>query len=158
MRKIFFCAFLILLINSAYLFSFGEPTLFYIFNVLFHVGLGVVLIIPFSIYTYQYLGRSLQAHIQKKQISTLGQVGSIGIIVGIISGGYLMIVGATTPYRWLLITHIVQYKCWEYSPLHPPTKRQGTPHTIVEKNKHRRAGGCCHFPDRRETYTTLSAE
>ena len=107
MRKIFFCAFLILLINSAYLFSFGEPTLFYIFNVLFHVGLGVVLIIPFSIYTYQYLGRSLQAHIQKKQISTLGQVGSIGIIVGIISGGYLMIVGATTPYRWLLITHIV---------------------------------------------------
>ena len=107
MRKIFFCAFLILLINSAYLFSFGEPTLFYIFNVLFHVGLGVVLIIPFSIYTYQYLGRSLQAHIQKKQISTLGQVGIIGIIVGIISGGYLMIVGATTPYRWLLITHIV---------------------------------------------------
>ena len=107
MRKIFFYAFLILLINSAYLFSFGEPTLFYIFNVLFHVGLGVVLIIPFSIYTYQYLGRSLQAHIQKKQISTLGQVGSIGIIVGIISGGYLMIVGATTPYRWLLITHIV---------------------------------------------------
>ena len=107
MRKIFFCAFLILLINSAYLFSFGEPTLFYIFNVLFHVGLGVVLIIPFSIYTYQYLGRNLQAHIQKKQISTLGQVGSIGIIVGIISGGYLMIVGATTPYRWLLITHIV---------------------------------------------------
>ena len=107
MRKIFFCAFLILLINSAYLFSFGEPTLFYISNVLFHIGLGVVLIIPFSIYTYQYLRRNLQAHIQKKQISTLGQVGSIGIIVGIISGGYLMIVGATTPYRWLLITHIV---------------------------------------------------
>ena len=107
MRKLSLITFLILLINSAYLFSFGEPTLFYIFNVLFHVGLGVVLIIPFSIYTYQYLGRSLQAHIQKKQISTLGQVGSIGIIVGIISGGYLMIVGATTPYRWLLITHIV---------------------------------------------------
>ena len=107
MRKIFFCAFLILLINSAYLFSFGEPTLFYIFNVLFHVGLGVVLIIPFSIYTYQYLRRSLQTHIQKEQVSTLGQLGGIGIIVGIITGGYLMIVGATTPYRWLLITHIV---------------------------------------------------
>ena len=107
MRKLSLITFLILLINSAYLFSFGEPTLFYIFNVLFHVGLGVVLIIPFSIYTYQYLRRSLQAHIQEKQISTLGQAGSIGIIVGIISGGYLMIVGATTPYRWLLITHIV---------------------------------------------------
>ena len=97
MRKIFFCAFLILLINSVYLFSFGEPTLFYISNVLFHVGLGVALIIPFGIYIYR----------QFKQISTLGRVGSIGIIVGIISGGYLMVVGATTPYRWLLITHIV---------------------------------------------------
>ena len=107
MRKLSLIIFLILLINSAYLFSFGEPTLFYIFNVLLHVGLGVILIIPFSIYTYQYLRRSSQTHIQKKEISTLGQAGSIGIIVGIISGGYLMIVGATTPYRWLLITHIV---------------------------------------------------
>jgi len=107
MRKIFFCAFLILLINSAYLFSFGEPTLFYIFNVLLHVGLGVILIIPFCIYVYRHFGRNLQVHIQKKRISTLGQIGIIGIVVGIISGGYLMIVGATTPYRWLLITHII---------------------------------------------------
>ena len=97
MRKLSLIIFLILLINSAYLFSFGEPTLFYIFNVLFHVGLGVILIIPFSIYTYR----------QFKQIPILGQIGIIGIAVGIISGGYLMIVGATTPYRWLLITHIV---------------------------------------------------
>lgn len=97
MRKLSLAAFLILLLNSAYLFSFGEPTLFYIFNVLLHVGLGVLLIIPFSIYVYRYV----------KQIPKLGQVGSIGIVVGIISGGYLMIVGATTPYRWLLITHIV---------------------------------------------------
>ena len=97
MRKLSLIIFLILLINSAYLFSFGEPTLFYIFNVLFHVGLGVILIIPFSIYTYRRF----------KHIPILGQIGIIGIVVGIISGGYLMIVGATTPYRWLLITHIV---------------------------------------------------
>ena len=96
MRKFIFCVFLILLLNSAYLFSFGEPTLFYISNVLFHVGLGVLLIIPFSIYVYR----------QFKRTSRLGQVAIIGIVVGIISGGYLMIVGATTPYRWLLITHI----------------------------------------------------
>ena len=97
MRKLSLILFLILLINSAYLFSFGEPTLFYIFNVLFHVGLGVVLTIPFSIYIYRHF----------KRISILGQIGIIGIVVGIISGGYLMIVGATTPYRWLLITHII---------------------------------------------------
>ncbi len=117
MRKLSLAAFLILLLNSAYLFSFGEPTLFYIFNVLLHVGLGIVLILPFSIYVYKHLGRglqahiqkrrSLQAHVQKRKNATLGQIGIIGIGVGIISGGYLMIVGAITPYRWLLITHIV---------------------------------------------------
>ena len=97
MKKLSFCAFLLLLLNSAYLFSFGEPTLFYIFNVLLHVGLGIVLIIPFTIYGYK----------QFRSVSKLGQVGIIGIALGVISGGYLMIVGATTPYRWLLITHIV---------------------------------------------------
>ena len=107
MRKISLSAFLILLLNSAYLFSFGEPTLFYIFNVLLHVGLGIVLILPFSIYVYKYLARSSQADNQKERISILGQTGAIGIIVGVITGGYLMIVGATTPYRWLLIAHIV---------------------------------------------------
>lgn len=97
MRKIALSAFLILLINSSYLFGFGEPTLFYIFNVLLHVGLGSVLILPFGIYTYKQFSR----------ISTLGRMGIIGIAIGIVTGGYLMIVGATTPYRWLLILHIV---------------------------------------------------
>ena len=97
MRKLSLAAFLILLFNSAYLFSLGEPTLFYIFNVLLHVGLGIVLILPFCIYTYKKF----------KRVSKLGQIGMIGIAVGIITGFYLMIVGATTPYRWLLITHIV---------------------------------------------------
>ena len=87
MRKISLSIFLILLLNSAYLFSFGEPTLFYIFNVLLHVGLGIVLILPFSIYVYK----------QFRRMSTLGRVSIIGIAGGIISGGYLMIVGATTP-------------------------------------------------------------
>ncbi len=97
MRKLSFYAFLILLLNSTYLFSFGEPTLFYISNVLLHVGLGIALILPFSIYAYK----------QFKRISTLGRIGILGISIGISSGGYLMIVGATTPYHWLLITHIV---------------------------------------------------
>ena len=97
MRKLSLAAFLILLLNSAYLFSFGEPTLFYISNVLLHVGFGIVLILPFCIYTYKKF----------KRVSKLGQIGSIGIAIGIITGVYLMIVGATTPYRWLLITHII---------------------------------------------------
>ena len=107
MRKLSLAAFLILLLNSAYLFSFGEPTLFYIANVLLHVGLGIVLILPFSIYIYKHLRRSLQSLMPKQKVSKLGQIGVIGIGIGIITGLYLMVVGAITPYRWLLITHIV---------------------------------------------------
>ena len=43
--KLLLLGFLILLINSAYLISFGEPTLFYIGNVLLHIVLGVALIV-----------------------------------------------------------------------------------------------------------------
>ncbi|MDE0313685.1 MAG: tetratricopeptide repeat protein [Candidatus Poribacteria bacterium] len=97
MRKLSVLVFLILLLNSAYLFSFGEPTLFYILNILFHLALGIVLIVPFAIYLFQKF----------KNISSLGRIGVFGLIVGIATGGWLMVVGATTPYRWLLITHII---------------------------------------------------
>ena len=97
MRKFSIYVFLILLLNSAYLFSFGEPTLFYIFNVLLHLALGIVLIIPFSIYLYQKFNI----------LSPYGRVGVFGLLVGIASGVSLMIVGATTPFRWILITHII---------------------------------------------------
>ena len=46
-RKLSLFGFLFLLLNSAYLISFGEPTLFYISNVLIHVVVGILLIIPF---------------------------------------------------------------------------------------------------------------
>ena len=97
MRKFSVCVFLILLLNSAYLFSFGEPTLFYIFNVLLHLALGIALIIPFSIYLYQKFNI----------LFSYGRVGVFGLLVGIASGVFLMIVGATTPFRWILITHII---------------------------------------------------
>ncbi len=97
MRKFSVYVFLILLLNSAYLFSFGEPTLFYILNVLFHLALGIALIIPFSIYLYQKFNI----------LSPNGRVGVFGLLVGIASGVSLMIVGATTPFRWILITHII---------------------------------------------------
>ena len=97
MRKFIISVFLLLLLNSAYLFSFGEPTLFYISNILLHLVLGVLLVIPFSAYLYKTL----------KKITSLGRVSVICIIVGIVTGVCLMIVGATTPYRWILYTHII---------------------------------------------------
>lgn len=97
MRKFIILVFLLLLLNSAYLFSFGEPTLFYISNILLHLVLGILLIIPFSVYLFKTL----------KRITSLGRGSVICIIVGIVTGVWLMIVGATTPYRWILYTHII---------------------------------------------------
>ena len=63
-RKLSFVGFLFLLLNSAYLISYGEPTLFYIGNVLIHVVVGVALVIPFIGYVRRHfagvsnLGRS----------------------------------------------------------------------------------------------------
>ncbi len=94
--KLSFFGFFFLLLNSAYLFSFGEPNLFYIGNVLIHVVVGVVLVIPFIGYVRkQFAGMSI-----------IGKGGIIGLGLGAVSGGGLMFVGATTPNRWLLIIHI----------------------------------------------------
>ena len=95
--KLLLLGFLVLLINSAYLISFGEPTLFYIGNVLIHIVLGVALIVPFIVYVCKRFDG----------MSIIGKGGVISLGIGIISGVYLMFVGATTPNRWLLILHIV---------------------------------------------------
>ena len=95
--KLLLLGFLVLLINSAYLISFGEPTLFYIGNVLLHIVLGVVLIVPFIVYVCKRFDG----------MSIIGKGGVISLGIGAISGVYLMFVGATTPNRWLLILHIV---------------------------------------------------
>ena len=95
--KLCFVAFLVLLINSTYLFSFGEPSLFYIANVLVHLLLGVALTLPFIGYASKHFAA----------MSVVGKSGVVLLGFGVISGGYLMIVGATTPYRWLLALHII---------------------------------------------------
>ena len=95
--KLLLIGFLVLLINSAYLISFGEPTLFYIGNVLIHVVLGTALIIPFIAYVHKHF----------VGLSIIGKGGMVSLGIGAISGVYLMFVGATTPNRWLLILHIV---------------------------------------------------
>ena len=95
--KLRFFGFLFLLLNSAYLISFGEPTLFYISNVLIHVVVGVLLIILFIGYLRRYFG----------SMSVAGKGGMIFLGAGAISGVYLMIVGATTSNRWLLALHII---------------------------------------------------
>ncbi|MEE9268918.1 MAG: multiheme c-type cytochrome, partial [Candidatus Krumholzibacteria bacterium] len=95
--KLLLYGFFLLLLNSAYLVSFGDPTLFYIGNVFIHVLLGVGLVIP----AIGFL-RGRFTH-----LSPLGRASVVCLAIGVASGGYLMVVGATTPNRWLLVVHIV---------------------------------------------------
>ncbi|MBM3773539.1 MAG: tetratricopeptide repeat protein [Acidobacteria bacterium] len=44
--RVVFALFLLLLVNSAYLAAFASPTIFYMANVLLHLVLGVVLLVP----------------------------------------------------------------------------------------------------------------
>jgi tetratricopeptide (TPR) repeat protein len=82
-------AFLLLLVNSGYLRAFPAPNLFYAANVLLHIGLGFVLFLVF--WRLQWGGSSLR----------------ISVLLAGITGLALAVVGAKTPYRWLVLLHIV---------------------------------------------------
>lgn len=75
-------ALLALLVNSGYLSAFPAPTLFYGSNVLLHLALGVLLVL-------------------------LWPLVPAPMTLALATGGALAVVGAQTPYRWLLVLHIV---------------------------------------------------
>ncbi len=104
MAKLFFAGCLLLLLNSAYLAVFASPTLFYAFNVLFHVGFGVVLALPFLIHGVRLV---------RTAASDPGRWGALALqmgfwlMVGSITAGIaLIILGNVRPNRWLLHVHI----------------------------------------------------
>src|SRR5262245_36500568 len=104
MVKFLYAGCLLLLINSAYLTAFASPTIFYALNVLFHVGLGIVLILPFLIYGVR-LTRAI--------VPDMGLWGKLALRMGfwlmvgsIAAGVALIILGNVRPNRWLLHTHV----------------------------------------------------
>jgi len=87
----------LLVINSAYLYAFDSPTLFYVANLLLHLGLGALVLVGLVV----FLRGSL------RQIPWLSRIAIVLMIAGGLLGGALIITGATRPYYWLLLTHIV---------------------------------------------------
>jgi tetratricopeptide (TPR) repeat protein len=87
MKKLFTLGFLLLLLNSAYLWGFPDPNLFYISNVVAHiVGGGVVVVGLMMLRDYR---RAL-----------------IPLALVLLTGVALAWVGAIRPNQWLLLTHI----------------------------------------------------
>src|SRR6266545_5151186 len=98
MAKLFFAGYLLFLINSTYLAVFALPTIFYAFNVLFHVGFGVVLALPLLIYGMRLV---------RTAASDAGRWGALALqtgfwlmVGGIAAGMALIILSNVRPNRW----------------------------------------------------------
>ncbi|RPJ57295.1 MAG: tetratricopeptide repeat protein [Acidobacteria bacterium] len=87
----------LLVINSAYLYSFESPTIFYVANLLLHLGLGALVLVGLVV----FLRSSL------RQMPWISRIAIVLMIAGGLLGGALIITGATRPYQWLLWTHII---------------------------------------------------
>ena len=151
--KLSFIGFLVLLINSAYLVSSGEPTLFYIFNVLVHVVIGLALAIPFVVYAAKYF----------TSMPILGKASVGSLAIGVATGGYLMVVGATRPLS--LVTYLAyrRHDAWCAPMCHSP-RRAGKATACLDlptkSGKDRGRRSCClpTFFLRRTDCRTLSTE
>ncbi|MEJ7605008.1 MAG: multiheme c-type cytochrome [Bryobacteraceae bacterium] len=76
-----------LILNTAYIAAFADPTVFYMANVLLHLALGIVFTIVF-------------ASALRRQAATLV------LLICAVLGLYLVAAGNTFPQRWILWAHI----------------------------------------------------
>jgi len=104
MKKLLITGLMLLILNSAYLSVYATPSLFYMSNVLFHVLLGLALILPFLVYGLHILRQSLELLGRKGKF--LGWPAYACMIVSMAAGVYLTIFGNTRPNRWALRLHI----------------------------------------------------
>ncbi len=94
--KVLIAGFFILLLNSSYLAAYASPTLFYFANVALHLLLGSALALAFARYTIKNFNR----------FSPVMKLAAIALALSAVSGFFIMIFGATRPYRWALYAHI----------------------------------------------------
>jgi tetratricopeptide (TPR) repeat protein len=89
-------AVVLLQLNSAYLAATATASLFYYANVVAHIVLGAGLAIA-----------ATRALIARRIVLERGLlVAVVPLAIGAVTGGALTFMGATTPNRWLLVTHI----------------------------------------------------
>ncbi len=87
--------FVVLLVNTAYIWAFASPTIFYMTNVLFHLGLGLVLTVALAVLL--------------KKHGSLGRGTGLAFaffLVSLLLGLYLTWAGNLTPNRSILWAHI----------------------------------------------------
>ncbi len=85
--------FLLLILNSAYIWAFASPTVFYMGNVLLHVVLGVAVAAAAAV---RMRGRWRQAPVEA--------IGAFALVLGL--GLFLTVAGATRNHDWALWGHV----------------------------------------------------
>jgi len=95
---------LALLLNSGYLATRAEPTLFYLVNVVFHT-VGGGLLLPLLLLAAWRLRQWCQAMATPRSAS-LATAGFWLLATGLLAGVGLIVLGNYRPHRWLLYTHI----------------------------------------------------
>ncbi|MEX2261884.1 MAG: tetratricopeptide repeat protein [Bryobacteraceae bacterium] len=107
--------FLVLLLNTAYVAAFSFPTIFYMTNVLFHLGLGLVLSV------------AVLFVIRRNRELARGIAPALGLFaLALVLALYLVAVGNTTEYRWAFWGHIIA-ACLGVLALIPYIWRQTSP-------------------------------
>jgi Tfp pilus assembly protein PilF len=87
--------FIILLVNTAYVAAFATPSVFYMTNVLIHLGMGLALAI------------GLAFQLRKDSALLNGIPGALGLFgIALLLGLFLVKAGNTTDNRWALWSHI----------------------------------------------------
>ena len=86
----------VLLVNSAYLAAFADPSLFYFANVVLHVTLGIGVAVTATRYLF----------VRRPKLTRLLGLAVAVLALGFLIGFVLVISGATRPYRWILYAHI----------------------------------------------------
>ncbi len=97
-------AFLLMMANAGYLFTFSEVSTFYFLNVLFHISVGLLLIIPFVTYTFRYLQQDVC--FGKSFGRSMGNLGFAALTIGFICGLAILFRGKMSRESWLFYSHI----------------------------------------------------
>ena len=102
-------AWLVLLVNTAYIAAFPSPTLFYMGNVVLHLALGLALTL--AVVRLWRRGRPAGAAAAGGENdlaagSPMGRAAVWLLVIAAAAGVALAVAGNTTPHRWLLWTHV----------------------------------------------------
>ncbi len=91
---------IVFVVNTGYIFAFATPSVFYMANVLAHLGLGIVL-----------TAAVCSMVLRSRDVPRFGKAGAAILGLCGIAGLYLAIAGATRPHAWVLWLHIALGAC-----------------------------------------------